>query len=134
MHTHPIVVLSLGIILATVLGVTWAGEPERGEKEYLRFCASCHGIDAKGNGTVSKLLLVKPTDLTLLKKNNKGVYPLDHVMSSIDGTRGVRGHGESNMPVWGEVFEKYDKKAKDPKLAAQLHVKVIAEYISTLQP
>jgi mono/diheme cytochrome c family protein len=133
MQKHPVVVLSLGIILATILGVTWAGEAERGQEQYLRFCASCHGIDAKGNGAVSKHLTVKPTDLTLLKTNNKGVYPVDHVMSSIDGTRAVRAHGESKMPVWGEVFEKFDKKAKDPKVAAQRKVKVIVEYVSTLQ-
>lgn len=133
MERHPIGVLSLAIILAALSGATWAGEADHGRQQYLRFCASCHGIDGKGTGIVAKHLAVKTTDLTLLKKNNKGVYPMEHVISAIDGTRVVRTHGEEDMPVWGEVFEKYDKKAKDPKAAAHLKVKVIAEYVSTLQ-
>jgi hypothetical protein len=71
--------------------------------------------------------------LTSLGRKNKGVFPFDQVIKSIDGTRVVRGHGESKMPVWGEVFEKYDKAGKDPKQAAQLKVKVIVEHVSTLQ-
>jgi predicted molibdopterin-dependent oxidoreductase YjgC len=35
----------------------------------------------------------------LLKKNNKGIYPMDNVMSAIDGRRLVRAHGDRKMPV-----------------------------------
>jgi mono/diheme cytochrome c family protein len=71
---------------------------------YLKYCGSCHGADGKGRGPVSSDLKVKVPDLTTLSKNNKGVYPLPRVMSAIDGTRKVRGHGDPAMPVWGEVF------------------------------
>ena len=53
-------------------------------------------------------------------------------MSAIDGSRAVRTHGESKMPVWGEVFEKYERTKKYPT-DTQVRVKVIAEYVSTLQ-
>ena len=42
---------------------------------YLQYCSSCHGQDGRGSGSVSEFLKVKVPDLTLLKKNNKGVYP-----------------------------------------------------------
>jgi hypothetical protein len=57
---------------------------------------------------------------------------MDQVMSAIDGTRVVRSHGDSKMPVWGEVFEKFERTRKDPG-QAQIKVRVIAEYVSTLQ-
>jgi len=73
-----------------------------------------------------------PPDLTQLRKANKGVFPMEQVMSAIDGTRVVRTHGDSKMPVWGEVFEKFERTRKDPG-QAQIKVRVIAEYVSTLQ-
>jgi len=81
-------------------------------------------------------LKIKVPDLTLLKKNNKGNYPLDKVMTSIDGSRAVRGHGDKTMPVWGEIFEKQAKESdsgKYPKLTSLLQVRTIAEYIGALQ-
>ena len=54
---------------------------------YLQYCSSCHGQDGRGSGSVSEFLKVKVPDLTLLKKNNKGVYPMDQVILAIDGRR-----------------------------------------------
>ena len=48
-----------------------------GKIEYQSNCASCHGMDAKGDGPVSKELKTHPTDLTLLAKKNKGVFPVN---------------------------------------------------------
>jgi len=82
---------------------------------------------------VSPFLKIKIPDLTLLKKNNKGVFPLARVMASMDGSRAVRGHGDAAMPVWGEVFRKEVESEKYPELTALLKNKIIAEYLSTLQ-
>ncbi len=121
-------ILDIALLSAVALG----GEADQGRHFYLKFCASCHGINGEGNGPVSKHLKVKPTDLTQLSKKNQGIFPSDEVMTSIDGTRLVRTHGEAEMPVWGEVFEKYDRSRKSPK-QAQAKVKVITEYILKLQ-
>src|SRR5579864_3503364 len=56
-----------------------------GKMEYQSSCAACHGIDAKGNGPVSKDLKTRPTDLTVLAKNNNGVFPYNAVYEIIDG-------------------------------------------------
>jgi mono/diheme cytochrome c family protein len=100
---------------------------------YLQYCSSCHGSDATGKGLVSRDLKIKVPDLTGLAKKNKGVYPLDAVMATIDGRRAVRGHGDRKMPVWGEHFYSEAEGKKYPELTTLLKAKIIAEYIGTLQ-
>ena len=54
-------------------------------------------------------------------------------MATIDGRRTVKGHGERDMPVWGEVFLTEKEKKKYPELTSLLKAKIIAEYVATLQ-
>ena len=82
----------------------YAADANQGKEMYMQYCSSCHGPDGKGSGSVSAFLKVKVPDLTLLKKNNKGIYPLDQVILAIDGRRKLRSHGDPKMPVWGESF------------------------------
>jgi mono/diheme cytochrome c family protein len=113
--------------------LTWAGESDQGRAYFLRYCASCHGVEGKGNGTVSRSLKVKPADLTQLKNKNKGVFPQEKVMASIEGKTRIGAHGESKMPVWGEIFEKEASGQKEPASASGAKVKVIADYLTTIQ-
>jgi len=129
--------LVLWVIVSTLgLGFfteTHAAESNSGKQMYLQYCSSCHGKDGKGDGTVSRDLKVRVPDLTGLAKKNKGVYPLDDVMATVDGRRSVRGHGDGNMPVWGESFHSESEGKKYPELTTLLKSKVIAEYVATLQ-
>jgi mono/diheme cytochrome c family protein len=111
--------------------VALCAEADPGKAFYLRHCSSCHGQEGRGNGPVSRYLNVKVPDLTLIKTNNHGVYPLDEVMRAIDGRRDVRAHGDRQMPVWGEIFTIEERKY--PEQALVLKAKLIAEYIGTLQ-
>ena len=113
--------------------VAWCSEIDTGRDLYLRYCSSCHGKDGKGDGLVSPFLKIELPDLSLLKKDNKGLFPFSDVMASIDGSRVVRGHGDPAMPVWGELFRKELETQKYQELTSLLKVKIIAEYISTLQ-
>jgi mono/diheme cytochrome c family protein len=106
---------------------------DQGQQFYMQYCSSCHGKDGKGIGSVTSYLKVKVPDLTLLKKNNNGVYPTARVMSAIDGSRIVRAHGEREMPVWGEVFRKETEAQRYTELTSLLKSKAIAEYVATLQ-
>lgn len=130
---------SIGFIFAVVSGVllcqreSVAAERDTGRDLYLKYCSSCHGADAKGNGSVAPVLKIKVPDLTVLTQTNKGVFPYPRVMSSIDGTKRVRGHGEPAMPVWGEVFKEEVKSEPYKELTALLKTKVIADYIATVQ-
>jgi mono/diheme cytochrome c family protein len=134
-HVGPSVFVS-GLLLFLFLAVgTTAGaaETDQGKQFYMQYCASCHGKDGRGNGPVSSYLKIKVPNLTLLKKNNKGIYPLSKVMSAIDGSRAVRAHGDREMPVWGEIFRKEAEPAKYTELTSLLKTKMIAEYVATLQ-
>jgi mono/diheme cytochrome c family protein len=110
-----------------------ASEIDAGKELFLKYCASCHGTEGKGNGPVSRDLKVRVPDLTVLKSKNKGIYPIDRVMSSIDGSRVVRAHGDRKMPVWGEVFREEHEKQKYTEFTSLLKSKIIAEYVGTLQ-
>lgn len=125
-------------LLALTLGLSFptvplAADSNSGKQMYLQYCSSCHGKEGKGDGIVSRDLKVRVPDLTGLAKKHKGIYPLDDVMATIDGRRLVRGHGDRDMPVWGESFYSESKGKKYPELTTLLKAKIIAEYVATLQ-
>jgi len=77
--------------------------PASGKEMFHAYCASCHGLDGRGNGPAASALKKQPTDLTLLAQQSGGKFPAMRVMSSIkDGTQAV--HGSKDMPVWGPIF------------------------------
>lgn len=78
---------------------------QAGKARFERYCSSCHGTDAKGDGPLANLLTTKPADLTQLAKQNGGTFPGVKVMSAINGRDEVRAHSISDMPVWGERFK-----------------------------
>lgn len=67
-------------------------------------CAVCHGETGAGDGLVAELFRQRPKDLRGLAKENGGVFPFDEVYAAIDGRTPIAGHGESQMPVWGNVL------------------------------
>ena len=79
-------------------------EDYSGEELYLRFCASCHGSEAMGDGPVSRSLNVAVPDLTRIA-SRYGEFPAGTIRDIIDG-RGIdkRAHGTREMPVWGYEF------------------------------
>jgi mono/diheme cytochrome c family protein len=109
--------------------------PVYGQDLYLRYCASCHGIGGTGDGPAASALQPPPADLTRLRQRYGGQHPLRQTMAAIDGRRLVRAHGDSAMPVWGEVFEGEleERKVGWPKTTALQQVRLIAEYVLTLQ-
>jgi len=121
------------LIMGAFRQMSWAAEGDQGRAYFLRYCGSCHGVEGKGDGTVSRSLKVKPADLTQLQKKNKGVFPVEKLMATIDGKTRVEAHGESKMPVWGEIFEKEATVQKDSKAASTAKIKAIVEYVSTIQ-
>ena len=126
--TAAAIVLGMGVVRS----MSWAAEGDQGRAYYLRYCGTCHGVEGKGDGTVSRSLNVKPADLTQLQKKNKGVFPLEKVIATIDGKRRIGAHGESKMPVWGEIFEKEASGQKEPATTSAARVRVIAEYVATI--
>jgi mono/diheme cytochrome c family protein len=122
----------LGLVFV-VQSLAYGADGNQGKEMYVQYCSSCHGQDGRGDGSVSAFLKVKVPDLTILKKNNKGIYPLDQVILAIDGRRKLRSHGDPKMPVWGESFSREVKDPKSGEVSVGLKEKVIAEYVATLQ-
>jgi mono/diheme cytochrome c family protein len=80
-----------------------AEEPaESGKQIYLKFCASCHGTDARGGTDLGKLFLTPPPDLTRIASRRGGWFPEALVKEIVDGR--FAAHGAREMPVWGETL------------------------------
>lgn len=77
----------------------------QGRVTFNRYCASCHGDKADGNGPVAGMLKIPPADLRALTIGNDGDFPAERVNAVIDGRGDVQAHGSRDMPVWGEVFQ-----------------------------
>jgi mono/diheme cytochrome c family protein len=95
------------ILTATLLALaaaTPALPDEAGHDSYMIACSICHGSEGKGDGAYAPLLKVAPPDLTTIAERNGGTFPFLDVLMIVDGRSGVRAHGDSAMPIWGNVF------------------------------
>lgn len=98
--------LPIGLWLLLIASAHAQEEPieQIGKQEFVRSCAACHGENGKGEGSVAELLLVKPPDLTSIRKRNGGEFPTSWVYRIIDGRNEVRPHGTREMPIWGDRY------------------------------
>ena len=117
-----------GLALATVKAQ--GAQPYSGNSDYQVYCSSCHGTEARGDGTIAKSLKKRPVDLTQLSKRNNGVFPEEKVFKTIDGRKGSA-HSDSDMPVWGDVFARATESAGEEKTARRIDT--LVKYIETLQ-
>ncbi len=105
-----------------------SAEDDVGKIQYQSSCAACHGAGAKGDGPVAKELKTRPPDLTVLAKNNNGVFPYSRVYQTIDGRDStVPSHGTREMPIWGYRF--------GPTQAYRFKARVVAviDYLKSIQ-
>jgi mono/diheme cytochrome c family protein len=78
--------------------------PASGQEMYKAYCASCHGVDGKGNGPAASALKNPLPDLTTIKARNGGKFPSAHIIQVVRGDSNSPAHGSKDMPVWGPVF------------------------------
>jgi mono/diheme cytochrome c family protein len=138
------------IITSLTAGLTAAAQAEDfdvGKSEFQSSCASCHGADAKGKGPVSDHLKIPPPDLTVLAKNNNGVFPVNAVYEIIDGLKTIPTHGTREMPIWGERFNpiinlphyvdpSYWKMAgpeQSPEVIVRTRILAVIDYLNRVQ-
>lgn len=102
-----VIAFSENFALAQEGGVTMGpgGRVTSGKLQFRQYCAQCHGMDAIGDGPVAPALKKKPANLTLLSKNNGGVFPEQEVRDFISGTKTAESHGTREMPIWGYAFQ-----------------------------
>ncbi|HUX23296.1 MAG TPA: cytochrome c, partial [Burkholderiales bacterium] len=105
------------VIGSTAIAIAGEKQPrinrgDLGKYEYNNSCALCHGANGKGEGSVLDLLKKAPPDLTTLSKRNNGVFPFERVYRIIDGREILNGHGERDMPAWGDRYTASSEGAK----------------------
>lgn len=100
------VLLSIGLLSLFVAPAFADEEPieEIGKKEFVRSCAACHGESGRGDGPVAGMMMVKPPDLTSIRKRHGGEFPTQWVYRIIDGRDEIRPHGSAEMPIWGDRY------------------------------
>jgi mono/diheme cytochrome c family protein len=105
-------------------------EPSAPMQMYKAYCASCHGVDGKGDGPAASALKAPATDLTQLSKKNGGQFPAARVNSVLSGTAELAAHGSENMPIWGPVFRKL---GNDNGSHARLRINNLTKYLESMQ-
>lgn len=104
----------------------------KGQATYNLYCRSCHGDEAKGDGTVADILTFPPADLTLIAQRNGGTFPTDDIQAFIDGRKGgLRGHGAKDMPIWGDAFATTEGTDDDGKIKAK--IENLVHYLISIQ-
>jgi mono/diheme cytochrome c family protein len=121
------------LLIATSTRAAPLEPAERGRREYVRYCASCHGVNGEGTGPVAPALLTRPPDLRRLSRRYG--TPLDRGLlgAAIDGRESIVAHGDREMPVWGERFDALppDDEARERTIAERLAA--LLAYLQSIQ-
>ncbi len=104
--------------------------PTSGAEMYRSYCASCHGLDMRGDGPAARSLKNGVPDLTQMAKKNRGKFPSERVAQMIVGESLVAAHGSKGMPVWGPAFLAMDQRDRG---VVQLRAKNLARHIEEQQ-
>ena len=134
------------ILLAAMMGAAATGlaaekavrKVDLGKLEYEANCASCHGAGGKGDGVLKPNLTKSATDLTVLARQNGGVFPMNRVYEVIDGRTDVKAHGGRDMPVWGRDYnvkaaEYYMDVPYDPDAYVRGKILSLIDYLYRMQ-
>ena len=134
---RPRMSVALLVLSTAVPSVAAAESAESGRQLYLRYCSACHGPEAKGDGVAGSVMQPHPADLTRLASRYGGEFPMEQVVRFIDGREALRAHGESSMPVWGEVLSDGmgGKGEQRPAIERRVQGRIfsIAEYLRAIQ-
>ena len=131
------------LLMTTTLSLTTTAFAQKaktdlGKAEFELNCAVCHGMDAKGNGFLGASLKVVPPDLTVLAKNNGGVFPAERISSVIDGRAQIASHGPRDMPIWGtryamQAAEHFFDAPYDQEAYVRAHILLLVDYLGRIQ-
>ncbi len=106
-----------------------------GREVYRARCASCHGLEARGDGPVGAALRSTPSDLTWLTEHHGGTFPRTYVIDVVTGSAAVTAHGTREMPVWSDRLGPTD--GSGATVAGALYsrriVEALAAYLESVQ-
>lgn len=123
----------LGLLVIGQAAMARADETARGRALYLRYCASCHGRNADGQGPVARALSTPPANLRLLSERYGNPLPEEQIARFIDGRADVKAHGPRDMPVWGSRVWEYPEGKGSESQVKEWVARLVA-YLQSIQP
>ena len=123
-HRSAALLITATMLWSAALQAQTLSPTEMGKREYQSACASCHGIDGRGDGPMRPFLSRPPADLTTLAARH--------------GVEGPGPHGSRDMPIWGQVYrEESDWRLRGVPFPAEWSVRgrilALVEYLGTMQ-
>ena len=106
---------------------------DAGRGEYMRYCASCHGPEGKGDGPLAPVLRASPPDLTRLAQRNGGTFDGAKIAAVIDGRFALPAHGTGTMPVWGRVLGQSLGDAASAEEVGRGQIDALVSYLQSIQ-
>jgi len=130
--------LALLLALCSASGLAADRKIDIGQREYFSNCVACHGITGRGDGPVTPLLKVQVPDLTLMSRNNGGVFPFSRVYESIDGRMIQPAHGTRDMPIWGKAYQaggspEHDDYPYNAEFFVRSRILALIDYLNRMQ-
>lgn len=129
--------VAAGVVAVGAWAQQRAATPDPGRIEYLTSCASCHGVNARGDGPMKAYLTKAPSDLTTLARRNGGALPVQLVWETIDGRAEVGPHGSREMPVWGNEYRARAQRMVDEQEFPEWYVRgrivALVDYLQRVQ-
>ena len=104
-----------------------------GAELFQRFCASCHGKTAEGDGVVGPVLQIRAPDLTEIAKRHGGQFPDNKIYQIIDGRVPITAHGTRDMPVWGLELWRAQGYDLEAGRKTTLAIEKLVDYLKSIQ-
>ena len=106
---------------------------EVGAELFTAYCASCHGVDARGDGPAASALVTPPSDLSRIAARRGGVFPESSIARLIDGRFDLPAHGSREMPIWGTCLADEIPCFATGDEVARGRIASLVEYLKSLQ-
>ena len=92
----------------------------QGKDLFKSYCASCHGLDAKGNGPMAASLKIPPSDLRRISIRNHDTFPMMRVEKIIAGEELTsRARLERNAGVGADLLARHHRCGPGPRAHRQ---------------
>jgi hypothetical protein len=106
-------------------------DPSSGKQMFKDYCATCHGMDGKGDGPAAELLEVKTSDLTTIAKRHHSKSTALFV-SEFLRNKTCQTNGKINLPVWGRYFRENDPDKINHTITS-MRIYNLSEYVASIQ-
>jgi mono/diheme cytochrome c family protein len=106
---------------------------EQGEELYRAYCASCHGLEGRGEGPVAGALTTRPPDLTTIAARRDGAFPDAEIALTIDGRFAPVAHGTREMPIWGRRFGQEIPEGEFQQPLVRGRILLLVTYLESIQ-